>query len=269
MPSWCSALPGNNCTPSTQTPAFPPCNPSVADGNLCRSSEQRFDKTLETGLSEMSMQEATVISGDLVRSSDLSMDEIKEVRAQLYEGIEAFDQVFPNCIFGKLDIYSGDGWQVLLTQWRYSFRFTLYLRAKVRGMETPKTDTRAALAFGHVDLASVNPDRISESTGDAFTASGHALNGMDKHRRLALETVTPFPAATYLIPTMALLDEIVSTWTKAQSRTIALALLGFNQQGIADQYGKSQPTIQKSLISAGWRGLEEFLLTIENSPLRL
>lgn len=78
-----------------------------------------------------------------------------------------------------MDIFSGDSWQVLIEHAHLSIRVVLYLRFLVEAIKGLKADTRITLVWGIIDERNVNPERMSESTGEAFTLSGRALDEMD------------------------------------------------------------------------------------------
>jgi hypothetical protein len=97
----------------------------------------------------------------------------------------------------------------------------LLIRARLRWKLD--SDTRIAMAIGPV--ASVVTDRISQSSGEVFTASGRLLDEM-KRVRLALaaspHTQPHFPWIGHAIN---LLDLKVTEWTPRQAEAVALVLL--------------------------------------------
>lgn len=209
-----------------------------------------------------------VLKGDIIDSSRLSVPDQRSLKQRLREGAKRFAETFPRSVFGQLDVFSGDSWQLLMPEWRRSLRAAIYMRAVAKSVETLKADTRIAIGWGSVDEESLMPGRITESTGDAFTRSGHRLENMAKHERLAfdgdVEESAPFVRAS-----LALADEIADRWKAKQAQAIAMALLGQKQEEIAAATGKKQPTVYKALKSAGWRGVEKFLEEIEYSLKRL
>jgi hypothetical protein len=204
-----------------------------------------------------------VLKGDIVGSTKLSTQGLSSVLNQLRKGVESFFGQYRGAVYGKMDVFSGDSWQLLMPDWRRSVRAALYLRAVVKSDAETKIDTRIAIGWGAVDADSLKRNRITESTGEAFTRSGHTLEKMAKHARLAFdggETGTPLVRAS-----LALADELAGRWTPTQAQAVAMALLGQKQDEIASASGKKQPTVYKALRSAGWRGIETFLEEIEYS----
>jgi len=204
-----------------------------------------------------------VLKGDIVGSTTLPTQGLVSVLNQLRRGVEAFSAQYRGAVYGVMDVFSGDSWQLLMPDWRRSLRAALYLRAVVRSDAGCKIDTRIAIGWGSVDADSLKLNRITESTGEAFTRSGHTLEKMAKHTRLAFdggETGLPLVRAS-----LALADELAGRWTSKQAQAVALALLGQKQDKIASASGKKQPTVYKALRSAGWRGIETFLEEVEYS----
>ncbi len=211
-----------------------------------------------------------VLTGDLVKSAKLDPVNLKLVLQRLQEGQIRFNSTYANSIVGRMAVFSGDSWQVLMNKVNLSFRFALYFRALVKATEGLGADTRIAVAWGQIDEETLNPDRISESTGQAFTLSGRALAEMDRSKSLAMEIPENLDhglhgGLKYLPPAVLLLDAVSGRWTEKQSEIMVSALLGRNQNQIASDLNITQPTVNKSLNAAGWKRLREYLDYIENS----
>jgi len=209
-----------------------------------------------------------VLTGDIVESVKLNPINLKMVIQSIKEGQASFDRVYPGVMIGLIDIFSGDSWQVLMGHEHLSIRALLYFKALVKAVKGLNADTRIALAWADIDEGTVNPERISESTGEAFTLSGRALAEMDKSKRLTMklpDTLTQDKESAYsLLPhTMLLLDEISKRWTEKQAEAIALALLGVKQKTIAAEISIAQSTVNKRLNGAGWDNLSQYLNYIE------
>jgi len=207
-----------------------------------------------------------VLTGDLVKSSRLSAPELKQAMQTLRDAAKRFQAAFPDSILGELDVYSGDGWQMLMPDWRRSLRAAVFLRATIKGEKNLKLDSRVAIAWGKVDQSSINPSRISESTGEAFTESGRALAGMDSGAHMSLHAKANMGIADtgILSASVALLDNIVHRWKPAQARAVSLSLLGHTQEQVAANLGVSQPTVHQAIQGCGWHGISDLLTTVEN-----
>lgn len=211
-------------------------------------------------------QRYAVLTGDIVGSSKLPPSDLQKLMQRLREGAERFATTFPGAVFGKLDVFSGDGWQILMSDWKRSLRAAIYMRALAKGEEGLKTETRVAVAWGGVDAESLKPERISESTGEAFTLSGRALKNMRKQGRLILDAGESSGEGRFLRASVALVDELADHWTSRQAQVVAMALLSRSQEEIATAIGKQQPTVQQALRTAGWHGIDDLLKELEYRP---
>ena len=210
----------------------------------------------------------SVLTGDIVKSAKLDPVNLKVVIQSIKVGQARFNKAYPGAMIGQVDIFSGDSWQVLMEHVHLSVRAVLYFRAVVKAVKNLNADTRIALAWGQIDESTINPERISESTGEAFTLSGRALAEMDKSRRLIMKT--PDTVAenklndyAFLSYTLLLLEEITDNWTEKQAEAIIPALLGVKQKTIAAELGLVQSTVNKRLNGAGWKNLGQYLDLIE------
>jgi hypothetical protein len=176
-----------------------------------------------------------VLTGDIVKSRDLSADQSKALQNRLKSAAQEFELVFPGTLVGSLGITRGDGWQVALQQPEYALRLALFFRAVVKSEF--KTDTRVSIGTGPVDR--LEPNNIIESTGPAFEHSGHGLEDLQKTHRLALCAQSEESRDRII---MNLLDCIVSKWTDKESFAVAGTILGHTQDEIAE----SSPVSERS-----------------------
>ncbi len=204
-----------------------------------------------------------VLTGDIVNSSSLDPKALMGILQRLNESAECFSGEYPGSVLGKFDTYGGDGWQLLMSNAELSMRAALFLRAVVRSHKIPRIDTRIAIAWGTVDEFTITSDRISQSTGEAFTESGRALKNMAKKHRMIFLHGEHLVQSGFSRGATLLLDELVRQWTSHQAAAISLALLGKKQEEIADIIDRTQPTVNKLLQRAGWRGIEGFLEEVE------
>ncbi len=209
-----------------------------------------------------------VLTGDVVASSQYEPSELMKIMERLRQGSEDFSAAFPGVVCGKLAVFSGDGWQMLLTDWRKALRAAAFMRAVVKADEKLKVDTRIAIGLGRVDQATLNLDKISELTGEAFERSGRALKEMKKPFLMTWampgeESETEALPDRLLAGSFQLLNEMISRWKPGQAQSVRLALLGKQQEQIAKELQVSQPVVSKSLNNAGWRGVEGFLAKAE------
>lgn len=207
-----------------------------------------------------------VLTGDIIGSSQLSAARLSRARGIVLKGARQFNSRSRRSVVGKPEFFRGDAWQLLLQEPRRALRAALYIRALLSS-ETG-VGTRISLGVGHVDV--IDRSRISLSTGEAFTLSGHALDQMTGYFDLSgalPERAGPlvgwFPAILHLS------SGLVRHWTRRQAEIVSLALLLDNptHERIATTLSPpvSKQTVSESLAGAGWRTLLEGLRAFEGT----
>lgn len=174
----------------------------------------------------MSEKRYAVLTGDIVKSRELSAERSRALQQRLKSAVSEFESVFPGTMVGGLGITRGDGWQVALQKPGNALRLALFLRAVVKSEFN--TDTRVSIGIGTVDRLELN--NIIESTGLAFERSGHGLENMEKKERMVLEKGSPANAEQVVT---ALLDCLVGKWRQRQAFVAAYSLLDKTQEEIA------------------------------------
>lgn len=201
------------------------------------------------------------LTGDLVKSSGLTVQQLAAAKQALTGAAETI-QARWQALRGTIDFYRGDGWQMLVDKPHLALRISLFLRAYMISAGQP--DTRIAIGFGavqHLDLR-----RISQSTGKAFELSGHLLDTMGLHRRLAALAAEDAPPTLAMLPAaVALADAVCQKWTPRQAQLVALVLQGVKQVDAAQQVKPpiTPQAVAKQLKSAGWFAIEAALETVE------
>jgi len=207
-----------------------------------------------------------VLTGDLVASRRLSAGRLERTRACLAAGAAQFRRRQPRALCGMPEVFRGDAWQLLLNEPRWALRLALLIRALLLARNDVRT--RVSIGIGAVDA--VNRRRISLSTGEAFTLSGHALDHITGHFDLtgALpERAAPlerwFPAMLHLC------SGLVRPWTRRQAEIVSLALLADNptHESIAGSLRPrvSKQSVTESLAAARWRPLLEGIRVFEQT----
>ena len=175
-----------------------------------------------------------VLTGDLVKSSELSAEELDEVRSSFLSAADEARKWKRGLIKGKPEFFRGDAWQMVVADPAWALRVGLFLRATTIGFH--KVDTRLVIAMGTVEK--INTRRISLSTGEAFKRSGEGLDGLGKktHMAILLPPESGFFAG-WMNVVAKLTDSLVKSWTKRQAEIVRLALLpeGLTQQEIAER----------------------------------
>jgi len=197
----------------------------------------------------------TVLTGDVVGSSHLSAEQHRQV----VEIIKSIPEIAPDSVVGKVDVYSGDGWQMLLSDLDVSLRVPLYLRASLKREKGLSVDSRVSIVSGDVDMESVNPVRISESTGELFTVSGRALQELKKTARMCFSAPSFTALSATINGAVRLIDILVHQWSREQARAVAETMRGRTQVEIADDFGIAQSAVHKSLKAAHWPEIQSVL----------
>jgi len=207
-----------------------------------------------------------VLTGDIIDSTRLSAQELRQAREVMAEAIGAFERDRPRSVRGDLDFFRGDAWQVLLERPGQALRLALLLRARLRA--ALGADTRVAIGIGGVDA--VVEDRISMSGGEAFTLSGRALDRLSGYFDLtgALPDRAG-PMADWLPAILHLVSGLGRSWTRRQAQLVGQGLLleTPTQERIAASLHPrvAKQTVQGALKSAGWRPLIDAVQTFERT----
>jgi hypothetical protein len=213
-----------------------------------------------------------VLTGDLVKSSQLSSEKSSGAMARLKNAAGEFAKQYPATIVGQMDTFRHDSWQMLVEKPALAFRAAVFLRTVLKLESDAKTkyDTRVCIGIGQVEL--ISDQRVSNSRGPAFTSSGKGLDEMDGERlRLVAGDDAPVLLNGLSYAAIPLLDCIIGDWTPTESRAVYGVLNGWTQEEIARKWpvhektGK-RPTRQAvgdSLMRAHWRTVDAALFWIE------
>ena len=207
-----------------------------------------------------------VLTGDFIKSSQLSATELDAVKSTLRNAVDAVKGWKRNLVKGKLAFFRGDSWQLLLTDPALALRVAIYLRARLIGGGL--ADSRIAVGIGSVKNLSVSD--ISQSTGEAFSLSGEQLDSMKDPARLTCVVSPSVPETAALIPiVVSLCDALISEWTQRQAEIVSLAAAPAPvtqvEMGNALEKPVSQQFIAKSLKGSQWRAIEKALSEVEQS----
>jgi hypothetical protein len=208
----------------------------------------------------MSNQLYAVITGDIIRSSKLSTAELTQLPAVIASVVQQVDKICkqPDGTT-RFSLFRGDSFQ-LLTPPASALKTLVLIKAELR-KAYPKTianavDARIAIALGTISHIAPN---ITESSGEAFTLSGHLLDTIPYNR----QTVFGFNGGAIdkeLNTALSLADEITGRWTTSQALLVIYLLSGLTQQEIANQTQSSQPTTLRKIKSMGWMGINNLLI---------
>ncbi len=199
------------------------------------------------------MTEWAVLTGDIVKSSDMTSDELSSVFSGLSEASLAISdwQGLP----GHFTRFRGDGWQMVVSP-ALCLRALTAMRAVVR-RAGKGFETRIGVGLG---LGVIKDGDLSAAEGAAFVRSGHAL---DQIKRGALLAAPDGPLS--LRVTLPLADHIIKGWTMRQAEIAYLMLppSGPTQADVARTLNLTQQTIQQQIDSSGLLKLLEACTILE------
>ena len=211
-----------------------------------------------------------VLTGDLVRSSRLTSSQSTETMNLLKSSASLFEAAFPGTVYGSMDTFRHDSWQLLLSNPGHALRISLFLRTalKMESDATTKYDTRISIGIGEVEY--ISSERISDSRGPSFTLSGKGVDSM-KGACLALGVALENDEAwnEMVHAVVPLLDCIATDWTPTESQAVNAALLGKTQEETAQNWPEkrgsapSRQAVGDSLIRAHWGTVHSVLVWAE------
>lgn len=216
---------------------------------------------------DMEKKKVAVITGDLINSRQISIENRKEIYAYMKWCYSHF-VIQRGCLTDfKLEFFRGDSFQLLVEDPAMALRVALFLRARLRAaygrkhlQEEPSLskymqksgnkklwDARMSIGIGDMEYRSKS---VITSDGEAFVLSGRELDKMKSNERLTIKMqgVDEYSLMQSQFNTLLRLgDALVQGWTEAQSQLAAECLLFPNktQQALEKEYGIPQTTISR------------------------
>jgi hypothetical protein len=201
-----------------------------------------------------------VLTGDIVKSSATPPEALHRLFREMKATVRDFAKARPQSVVGGLVVVQGDRWQVLLRRACLAERLMACMAAVAR--KQGRT-TRIALGIGAVDR--LDSKNISESTGEAFTLSGHALDELERlvykkqYWRIEGANITPHRKIL-----TAILGQIASSWTQGQAEAILFVLQGLTTAQALVNLDIKQPAFAKRLAAAMWAFFETTIREAES-----
>lgn len=205
-----------------------------------------------------------VLTGDIIKSHLLS-GKLSKIQESLKSIPKEFNKKYEKSIESNIDIFRGDSWQLVLYQENLAIRLALFIKAYLLSEQNVKT--RISIGIGIVDK--IEKNNISESYGKAFELSGKSLDNLDKQQELYLVT-----EELHLKYEVKFLDCIFKKITSRQASAVRYALLGFNQERIAEKLEPkisnkkiTQQAVAKLLKNSCWKSINDYLEFFEQSKI--
>lgn len=206
-----------------------------------------------------------VITGDIIESSAIPIT----CRGLLLEYIRKTTEELNVIEPLKIEFFRGDSFQMVINNPENAMQIAILLRAGLKSF-TPREckkpwDARISLGVGTISYYAEN---TVLSDGEAFQYSGRGLDEMGK-RRLVVKTIWP-EANDELHVSTAFADEVISSWSIAQSQASYQALLyNISQKDIANKLQKSAQNISKLLSAAKVNLVQMYIDRYHNLILNL
>jgi hypothetical protein len=196
-----------------------------------------------------------VLTGDLIRSSDLSAADLARARNALALAVQQTGEWVNNPVAGPVEFFRGDAWQLALGIPGLFLRASILVRARLRA-EDARFDTRIGVGLGGYDVLDQN--RTSLSTGEAFTISGSALDSLAGGSGISVGL--PDRLREHLgwaAPMAGLCSAIADQWTEKQALLVAHMLESRDgkQTNLAAQLQVTRQSVSKQLLAADFGAL--------------
>lgn len=195
-----------------------------------------------------------VLTGDIIRSTDLSAEELSRVMAVLKQAAgEIAEWQNEDTLFTR---FSGDGWKLVLANTMFVLRATMYLRACLR-REGKMYSTRIVAGIGE---GGTDSHDLNEASGPVFVETGRALEDMPSRHELLFASCDFKMKAIF-----ELADSMSRRWTVGQARSIVLMLGPFSptHKHVAYEIGIKRQSVSDALESSHYWALESALANIE------
>lgn len=213
------------------------------------------------------LEVCAVLTGDIVGSQKLSVEQLDRARAVILEASEQLSAWDAALAPKPLEFSRGDTWQLLLLDPALALRAALWIRAAL--LHGCGVDTRVAVGLGAVSPLS---DTLAQSGGPAFVRSGQELDEMGA-RRLSVILPASMALAPWANLTARLCDALVASWTRRQAELVhaMLSPLAPTQSAIAAQLvpAVSKQAVGKGLRAAQWEAISQALAVFEENDWSL
>lgn len=188
-----------------------------------------------------------ILTGDLIGSTRAAPGRVEATMTLLAEtAAEVGDDT-------RFTRYRGDGWQMALEKPGDCLRACLFILARLRANQEA-LPTRIAVGIG-TEYPTDAAD-LSTAMGPAFTASGRALEQMDKARIL---TISGAGVEDFRRLAFAFAEDYARRWSAEQAEAMALALHpdAPTQDQIAARLRITRQAVGSRLRAAGYRILSQ------------
>lgn len=200
----------------------------------------------------------SVITGDIVKSSKLSLENHKLLVKVMRSSSKDLSKIFPDTLKYEPELFRGDSWQLLIKKPELALSIALFYRAYLKAkMQLSSIDARMAISIGTVDYI-----ESSFGVGNAYKISGKALDKKGKRKIRFVSDVIPNSDVVDLIIQNA--DFISSKWTSNQCKIVLLALQNMDQKSIASKLRITQSAVSQQIDASGWTIIDQNIILFQN-----
>ena len=197
-----------------------------------------------------------VLTGDIIKSSQLSSKQLEAVRSSLLTAVSRVRSWKRGLVRGKPEFFRGDAWQLLLADPALALRVAVFLRASL--LAHGLADSRVAIGLGAVE--EISRDSVSLSTGPAFVLSGKALDQMTRYSNMTIEVPKAAGALSDWLPVAAhLCDSLIGQWTRRQAEIVRAAANPSEPE--SEEIGQSlRPAVSKQAVAKALSGANWYIV---------
>jgi DNA-binding CsgD family transcriptional regulator len=214
----------------------------------------------------------SVISGDIISSTSLSLEDSKLVEENLKILLQDLKTIFN--VYGR--IIKGDYLECVVPNASEGLQVALAVKSFVKAIpidvkKYKKEDNRLKqfkthgirLAIGYGELSRYNPEQ-GIIDGEAIYLSGREISGESTYNkeRIVIKNTMFFASKDEDLnknfqPLLALLDVLLSKATSRQCEVLYLKLLNNQEDEIAKRLGIGQSAVNQHSTSVGWNAIDE------------
>ena len=214
----------------------------------------------------------SVISGDIISSTSLSLEDSKLVEENLKILLQDLKTIFN--AYGR--IIKGDYLECVVPNAPEGLQVALAVKSFVKAIpidvkKYKKEDNRLKqfkthgirLAIGYGELSRYNPEQ-GIIDGEAIYLSGREISGESTYNkeRIVIKNTMFFASKDEDLnknfqPLLALLDVLLSKATSRQCEVLYLKLLNNQEDEIAKRLGIGQSAVNQHSTSVGWNAIDD------------
>jgi hypothetical protein len=209
------------------------------------------------------MPQAAILTGDLIASTSAPAGDVDRLMQWLATALQDAQRgldLSPT----RFTRFRGDGWQAIIQPAPLYLRTVTHLLSGLRLFDIG-LDTRIGIGIGDVDRPGTRD--LSDATGPAFTASGHALDTLPRTDRLAITGLTG-PHLAWHRAALETLAHFSARWSREQAEAIHRRVLMDKAplHQIASNLGISRQALSSRLTAAGEKPLMALIRAAEAAP---